>query len=390
MDYIFTSGIADARSNGVAARQPKNLKKGFQMSNWIEKSSVLLFIAVVGGLLWWESQSTVVAAPVDEPARDGFASLQPEDQPKGKDDRDKSKDKKDKKKGDKEKDEEEWEDYVPEEEPQDQGKYAPKIRRLTKEEISRIRFMEMNAMRNVNDVESISVDLSRNLAQDFLLEMSGHEDFRDEATQREFMTLTPAQKVHYIAKYTGPKFADRVEIRTDPEIFSEFRRNVLPFILRGCATGGCHNSLSKEAYGFRLFNDPKRSPATMYANFIVLNDFANESGMLINRNAPQNSLLANYLLEADQVSVENRHPGDVKYRPPFKNRKNPRFKRILDWMGSLKIPAEDYGVRLLPKYEPEKSIFDDDEKEGDKPDEKGDDADKKEDGSDKPSRNPPD
>lgn len=372
------------------ALPPGNLrisKRGSEMLNWIEKSSVLLFVAVVGGLLWWESQAMVVAAPVEEPGSISFASMQPEDQPKDKDASDKSKDKKGKKKkGDKDKEEEEWEDYVPEDEPDDQGKYAAKIRPLSKEEISRIRFMEMNAMRNVNEVESISVEVSRNLAQDFLLEMSGHEDFRDEATQREFMKLTPAQKVHYIAKYTGSKFADRVEIRSDPDVFTEFRRNVLPFIVRGCATGGCHNSLSKEAYGFRLFNDAKRAPGTMYANFIVLSDFANESGMMINRNAPQNSLLANYLLEPDQVSVENRHPGDVKYRAPFNNRKNPRYKRILDWMGSLKIPAEDYGVRLLPKYEPEKSIFDDDEKEGDKPDEKGDDADKKKDGTDKPSR----
>jgi len=360
------------------------------MLNWIKKSSVLLFVVMVGGLLWWESQPTVVAAPVDEPTGALLADWEPDDKDKEKEKRDKPKDDKPKgkKKKDGDPDKEDWDDYVPEEDKKD-DQYAPAIRRLKQEEISRIRFMEMNAMRGVNQVESITVDLSRNLAQDFLLEMSGHEDFREEATKRDFMKLTPAQKVHYIAKYTGPKFADRVDIRSDPEVFTEFRRNVLPFIIRGCATGGCHNSMTKEAYGFRLFKDPKRSPATMYANFVVLSDYANESGMMINRNAPQNSLLANYLLEADQVSVENRHPGDVKYRPPFKNRKNPRYQRVLDWMASLKIPQEDYGVRLIPEYIPEKSPFDDDDK-GDKSDEKGDDADKQDDGKDKPSRNPRD
>jgi len=361
------------------------------MLNWIKKTSVLLFVVVVGGLLWWESQPTVVAAPADEPTGALLADWEPDEKDKAqekpnKPKSDRPKDKKKKDKGDP--DQEDWDDYVPEDEKKD-NRYAPEIRRLKPEEISRIRFLEMNAMRGVNQVESITVDLSRNLAQDFLLEMSGHEDFRDDATRRAFMKLTPAQKVHYIAKYTGPKFVERVEVKSDPEVFTEFRRNVLPFVIRGCATGGCHNSMTKEAYGFRLFKDAKRTPATMYANFVVLSDYANESGMMINRNAPQNSLLANYLLEADQVSVENRHPGDVKYRPPFKNRKNPRYQRILDWMASLKIPAEDYGVRLVPEFVPEKSPFDDDD-EGDKPDEKGDDADKKDDGKDKPSRNPRD
>ena len=334
-----------------------------------EKVAISIFAVLVGGLLLWESQDAVIAAPGDG---NGPAFMQPEDKPA---DNPKKGKKRPDKKDDRGDGQDDWEDYVPEDEQPD-NPYAPDIRRLKKDEISQIRFMEMNAMRGGNDVEKIIVGITRDVANDFLLEMAGHEDFRSEQTRRNFMKLTPAQKVHYIAKYTGTKFAERIEIKSDPDIFSEFRRNVMPYVIRGCATGGCHNSLTKEAYGFKLFKDPRRSPSTMYANFIVLNDFANESGKMIDRNSPQNSLLANYLLEPDQVSVELRHPGDVKYRHPFKNRKNKGYKRIVNWMGSLKIPAEDYGVRLLPEFVPNPTPFGDPIEEGN--------------GDDKPEENPAD
>jgi hypothetical protein len=226
---------------------------------------------------------------------------------------------------------------------------APVPRKLTDAEVSRIRFMELRAMRGLTGVDRVTVKVPRDVQDDFLVTMTGHEDFRGKKARQGFLKRTPPQKLHIMAHYTGAKYADRVEILTDPELFLEFRKHVLPQAIRGCATSGCHNSKNERAYGFKLFKDPKKVPETTYANFITLNDFIIDGNRMINRNDPSKSLLVTYMLPKSEVPAEFQHPGDVEYRPIFQSHKHPRFQRILRWIGALKIPPEDYGVRLLPE-----------------------------------------
>ncbi|HPF37699.1 MAG TPA: hypothetical protein P5081_07690 [Phycisphaerae bacterium] len=228
---------------------------------------------------------------------------------------------------------------------------APEPRKLTDTEINRIRFMELRAMRGLKGVDPVTVKISRDVLNDFLVEMTGHDDFKGKKARQNFLKRTPPQKLHMMAHYTGPKFADKVEILTDPEIFVEFRKHVMPQVIRGCSTNGCHNSTNEKAYGFKLFKDPKKAPGTTYANYITLNDYMLDGKRMINRNDPSRSLLVTYMLPASEVPAEFRHPGDVEIRPLFQSHKHRRFQRILQWIGSLKIPPEDYGVRLIPMPE---------------------------------------
>lgn len=253
--------------------------------------------------------------------------------------------------------------------------YAPDLRKLTDKEINRIRYMELRAMRGRRGVDHITVKIPRDVQNEFLVDMTGHKDFRGKRARQEFLKRTPPQKLHIMAHYQGAKYADKVKILTDPEIFVEFRKHVMPQVIRGCATSGCHNSKNDRAYGFKLYKDPKKLPATTYANFIVLNDYMLDGKHMIDRNDPSRSLMITYMLPKSEVPAEYQHPGDVEYRPLFQSYKHPRFQRILKWIGSLKIPAEDYGVRLLPEAKmPTSASNPDDDK--DKPDE----------GNDKPSR----
>jgi len=235
------------------------------------------------------------------------------------------------------------------------------LRRLTPEEVNRIRFMELRAMRmdTADRPDAVRVEISRETHIDFLLDMEGHPLFRGERTRRAFNRLTPAQKLHQIAYHQREKYADRVKILTDPEIFVQWKTEIMPVVLRSCATSGCHAPASNpEQVYFRLFKDPKRLPETTYANFIILNDIERDPHRMIDRGAPEQSLLLTYMLPKKEVRPELRHPGDVAYRPVFRSRKNPRFRRFARWIGSLKIPQSDYGVRLVPLppplYEPSK------------------------------------
>jgi hypothetical protein len=140
-----------------------------------------------------------------------------------------------------------------------------------------------------------------------------------------------------------------VEIQSDPEVFAEFRKHVMPTVIRGCAMAGCHAPGSEEETKFSLFKDPKKAANTTYANFIVLNELAVAEFPLINRSQPENSLLLNYLLPIKDVRPALRHPGKEELRPLYQSRNAPAFRRIERWIASLKHPKSDYGVRLLPQ-----------------------------------------
>ena len=237
----------------------------------------------------------------------------------------------------------------------EEDRIAPKLEKLTTKQINRIRYMELRGMRlNTQVPDRVSVKISRETIDDFLIEMEGHPRFRGRKRRQEFYKKTAPQKAHIIAHYKGASYADKVEILSDPEIFVEFRRNVMPLVLRGCASNGCHSRTNDEAIGFRLFKDPKKTPATTYANFIVLSDLQVAHRPMIDRGRPPESLLLTYMLPRKEVRPKLRHPGDVEYKPVFRSRKAPKFSRLEKWIAALKEPREDYGVHLLPqRVEPE-------------------------------------
>ncbi|MBK8267912.1 MAG: hypothetical protein IPK83_06240 [Planctomycetes bacterium] len=230
---------------------------------------------------------------------------------------------------------------------------------LTPEQISRISYMELRGIRkNDSEPDRVTVKISKDVIDEFLLSMEGHEDFRENRAKREFLKMTPPKKLHIIARYKGAEYADKVLIKSDPELFVEFKKSVLPHVLKGCATSGCHTGTNRDAKGFALLNDPKRTVQSVYSNFILLNDLKVGQQSVIDRSQPTQSLLLNYLLPRNEVQAELRHPGDVEIRPLFQSRKHNRYERILKWIESLKHPAEDYGVHLI---EPKTPVVDDGE-----------------------------
>ncbi|QDV90630.1 hypothetical protein RAS2_17110 [Phycisphaerae bacterium RAS2] len=234
-----------------------------------------------------------------------------------------------------------------------EGPYRVEERKLTNKEISRIRYMELRGMRmRTTQPDRVTVKVPREIVDEFLVSMEGHPDFAEERNRRDFLKQTPPQKLHAIAFYKREEFADKVEILTDPEVYAEFKRNVLPPILRSCATSGCHGpGAPVDQVKFRLFKDPKKTNSALYGNFILLNELGHKGRPLINRAQVSNSLMLTYLLPESEVRPELRHPGNIKLKPLFRSRSAMGFKRIEAWIASLRNPPSDYGVHLVHRGE---------------------------------------
>jgi len=243
------------------------------------------------------------------------------------------------------------------------SKLVAPLRKLTPEEINRIRYLELKAMRIASDdrPDKVIVKIPPKTIEEFLDEKKGDDGFQGDQQRREFHKLTPPQKLHKIARYDKDlKYADKVQIETDPEVFVTFRKRVLPIVLQNCATAGCHSATNADAAVFRLSKDPKKLPVSIYTNFVTLCQLTVDKHAVIDRITPEESLLLTYMLPPKDVKPEFQHPGDVKYKPGFPNRASNHYRNIENWIRSLKHPAEDYGVELVPRAPAASQPADDD------------------------------
>lgn len=231
-------------------------------------------------------------------------------------------------------------------------------RRLTKEEVNRLRFMELRLPRSRDDEpEMLRVTIPGDVAEEFLRGVLGRSGYEGREGRERFMKLAPHEKLARIVVDSGrddfEKFIGRIEIRSDPEVFATFKTRVMPRVIQGCASARCHGGAGADATGLRLFDDPLRSAETTYANFLVLNEYTikppgGREYRMIDRARPDDSLLLAWLTRPDATNVPVPHPGDSKLKPLFRTREHPAYVAIREWIDSLREPQPDYGVRIRP------------------------------------------
>jgi len=228
-------------------------------------------------------------------------------------------------------------------------------RKLTDAEIKRLRYMELRALRVGRiEADTARVQVPRSVIDEFMKEMEGREGFRGDEDRRGFLRQSQEKKLAEIAlrsealPHKGAKYIDRIEIRTDPDVFQDFRHKVMPHVLRGCASTACHGGARSAATGLRLFDDPKKTTESAYTNFLLLDEIKIGNYHMIDRDYPERSLLLTWMLPPDQTEVKVRHPGDAKIKPQFLNTRNTTYQTIKTWIEELRHPHPEYGVRLHP------------------------------------------
>ncbi len=237
-----------------------------------------------------------------------------------------------------------------------------RFRKLTPEEINRVRFMELRTLRlrDEREVDRVRVLIPRDVSTAFLDDMAGRPRFEGREARRRFLRLRPEQKLAIIAHESKDKYADRIQIRTDPEVFFDFRTRVMPIILRGCATSKCHGGSNAPDTGFVLYDDLHRSADTTYTNFLALDEYVLDKKegedtkryYMIDRGRPNDSLLLAWLVRSDQTPMRVKHPGDKPIKEVFLNQSKPGYRLIRDWIDDLDVPRPDFRVRLSPGPDP--------------------------------------
>ena len=184
--------------------------------------------------------------------------------------------------------------------------------------------------------EQIRVKFYNDVLRRFFTEVEGTAGF--DYSRKQFFTLPPHEKARLILQHAPEAFAEDLEIVTDPQRFSTFRRQVLPIVLDTCATAACHGA--KGGGHWRIYSDKVLSTNQVYTNYLIMHEYTLDTDRLINRDAPAKSLLLTCALP--QGSQDHSVPID----PAFRSERDRKYLTILDWVKSLAVQTPDYGISL--------------------------------------------
>lgn len=207
---------------------------------------------------------------------------------------------------------------------------APDRKTLADDDINLIRQSELGMQEN-----NFRVEFANDVRRQYIKQINGN--------LQQFSAQPVQQQAREIIRQ-APELRNDVRIVTDPTSMVMFKQRVQPAVLAGCASSGCHSG--QTGGGFVLLNGPDNEAQT-YTNFFILNQYAkmvnNARLGMIERTTPQRSLLLQYGLPPENAEVK--HPPAGNYRGLFRTQADPRFKAIVDWLGtSLQVPAPDYAA----------------------------------------------
>ncbi len=212
---------------------------------------------------------------------------------------------------------------------------SAELRKLTKDEIQKVRRAEMHRDRP----ERLSVRIDRAALKRFLTRINSTGSLP--VSDQDFYRLPKVEQAQLMLTFGDEADHDAIQIKNDPQRLREFDRDIIPMIVQNCTTSDCHGGPGGGK--FRLMPGRRLRTAQSYAVFVMLHQYEMEAGQVIDRQNPADSLLLKYFLPPGPDKAKN-HPVDI--RPAFPDENDRDYKKILDWILSLDLEEPDYGIDL--------------------------------------------
>ena len=213
-----------------------------------------------------------------------------------------------------------------------------------RDDIARIRLEELRP------TDRVPIKFKNNLLNRFIQMMEGRKDFKQPGFANVFRSYPNVTKAIYILKNidrNNSTIKDDIIIRRDPQFMADFKNKVWPVVAQNCANTNCHGG-DIALGGLKLFKYMLRNERLDYTNFLILDTFELPGGRkMINRNDPESSLLVQFGLPLEMARYK--HPIDIPVI--FSNRDAVNFKRVVDWISSLRRPLHpNYRIKWRPPF----------------------------------------
>lgn len=143
----------------------------------------------------------------------------------------------------------------------------------------------------------------------------------------------------------------KVQVMENPESFKLFRDSVnRTWLTNACATNRCHGG--EDAGRLWLYNLRSATDAAAYTNFLILDRYRTDTGArLIDYDKPEDSLILQMALPKEQAVTRHPEitgPARGRWRPAFTDARDPRYRRVLEWIRSMYPQRPEYPIEYVP------------------------------------------
>jgi hypothetical protein len=213
--------------------------------------------------------------------------------------------------------------------------------RLTEQQMQRIRVYEVDLD------EEPPVRVPRETMQKVFEKYAEEEAVPSTREAQEAFLRQPGRdRLGLLFNLQARAFYEEARVLNDPPALRQFSSRIhKQYVLNYCATNACHGGQSQG--GLALVRERPNTGRTIYTNFYILNEYENEDGRMIDRDAPMQSLLLQYGMARE--AAEQPHPEVARWRPEFQSRDNERLRGYAEALGMLYTPRPDYRIDFDPR-----------------------------------------
>jgi hypothetical protein len=159
-----------------------------------------------------------------------------------------------------------------------------------------------------------------------------------------FNALAPVEQARKILDNGTPEMRKDVKLLNDPATLAEYTRKIQPMVITGCAAAACHGG--PNGGKFFLYSTPENEAAT-YTNFYLLSQVSatvgGERHLMLDRDYPDRSLLAEWSLPVDISKTSHPEVKGVAWRNMFRGKQDAGYQGLMRWLNKLQSPAPKYG-----------------------------------------------
>ncbi|MCC5828404.1 MAG: hypothetical protein JJU36_03055 [Phycisphaeraceae bacterium] len=180
---------------------------------------------------------------------------------------------------------------------------------------------------------------------------------RSREEMNRFRRLPAHEQVQLFFRVRAREFYSQIQVVDDPPALLTWRSQIHPrYILNGCGTTECHGGMDEDGLprgGFRVFHTTDaRDLRTAYTNFYLVDRFENNTGLMIDRNRPADSLLVQYLLPREEARFPHPDVPQFRGRLPRNYENHREYRQLLEFIGNhLIVPRVGYGFTYVPPWE---------------------------------------
>ena len=227
--------------------------------------------------------------------------------------------------------------------PENGGPKGPlPTKRLSEKDINTIRVYELDESKDPR------VIIPQPVLDKFMEEYSNEEKMpKSAADRRKFKAAKGLEQLKMMFEMGARQYYGDVIVRDDPPAIRDFRLLHRNYVLSYCATNECHGGAN--AGPLYLFTNLPTSDETIHTNFYSLSQYETKQAYMVDRQFPEKSLLIQFGLPENLAIFP--HPKVQGWKPHLvRCDKDPRYKLLKDWVGTLFRPAPKYDINYsIPK-----------------------------------------